>query len=703
MNVRTKAPVCWLTIRAGVNDTPKGVLYGWAAFLAQQDYPQLWAFMRATANEEMPLERYFGLLSRGLANVQPLLCLDNLESMPDQESTFWSLLEIVQKEGYASLLLISQRRPPLSLLGDYALLSGLSPIEVQLFMAQRGMPLTNQEAELATTYTLGNARLLDLCSAHMRMYSEQNEAEGIHALAKLRDSQAASAFLSTQIIAALTPSQQRAARLLALSRRPVDGFLLQTQPKGIQPLSDLEIEASDYTKLDQLGLIKHHLGDQWSLSPLLASKLSERSEVWTDERIDLQQWLSRLYISQGNVLEAAYHATESEEPERAILWLAQQQPLLIRQGHASAMNALLNSIQAANLSSPVRQIWRTLRGELALLQGDYQTAQIEAQKSAHEATTISAQVQAEWQRGIIAKARGKTSQAADHYQQAQRLLAIKEISLETWLHRELAWTALEQNDIEEAKEELEQAEMALHNMWGVLARQEGNSDKALYHYEQALAIAQKHGEVRQLIRIRNNLAALYGKKNQPQKAITTYQESLPTIEEIGERVGKAITLLNLGNCYKQLGKNRAAIKHIAQALPIFTELGDAKGQLLAHTNLAEGYLQLKQLPAAKKHAQAASKAEYQQISKTGYAEALRIYAEVLLAKGDLASALTTAEQALDARRLPNAPDSFFDPYYAKLTCETLRRIHTALGNTAEAEKYSSLAKEQEEKIKGGRT
>jgi len=695
-------PVCWLTIRAGVNDTPIGVLYGWAAFLAQQDYPQLWAFMRATANEQTPLARYFALLSQGLAKVQPLLCLDNLESMPDEEDAFWSLLEIVQKEAHTSLLLISQRRPQLALLGDYALLSGLSPAEVKLFMAQRGMELTEEQAELVTTYTLGNPRLLELWSAHMRMYPEQSEAEGITSLANLRDSQAATDFLSTQIIAALTPAQQRAACLLALSRRPLDGFLLQNPPKGVQSLSYFDLDATDYTTLHQLGLIYRPLDHQWSISPLLKEQLTQRlaSEEPTDDLIDFHQWLSDLYSSQGNVVEAAYHTIESEEPEQAILSLAEQQQLLIRQGYASAMNSLLRSIQADDLSSPVRQIWRTLRGELALLQGDYDTAQAEADASAREATTISAQARTEWQRGIVAKARGKAWQAADHYQQALRLLAIKEISLETWLHRELAWTALEQNDIEDAKEELEQAEMALHNMFGIVYRQDGNFDKALDHYKQALTIAQKHCEVRQLIRVRNNLATLYRKKNQLQKAITTYQENLPTIEEIGELIGKAITLLNLGNCYKQLGKSEAAIKHMAQALRIFSELGDAKGQLLAHLNLAQAYLQLKQLEPAQQHAQTATKAEYQKVSQTDYAEALRIYAEVLFAQGDLASACSTAKQALAARRQPNAPDRFFDPYYAKLTCETLIRIHTALGNTVEAEEYTLLAKEQGEKIKG---
>lgn len=202
------------------------------------------------------------------------------------------------------------------------------------------------------------------------------------------------------------------------------------------------------------------------------------------------------------------------------------------------------------------------------------------------------------------------------------------------------------------------------------------------------------------MRIRNNIALLYEKKNQLQQAITVYQDNLLTIEQIGERVGQAITLLNMGDCYTELGENEAAIKYIAQALSIFTELGDAKGQLLAHLNLAKGYLQLKQLPAAEQHAQTASKAEYKEVSKTAYAEALRVYAEVYLAKDDLLSALTTAEQALDARRQPNAPDSYFDPYYAKRACETLVRIHKKLGNTAEVERYEMLAKGLGGKIKG---
>ncbi len=156
----------------------------------------------------------------------------------------------------------------------------------------------------------------------------------------------------------------------------------------------------------------------------------------------------------------------------------------------------------------------------------------------------------------------------------------------------------------------------------------------------------------------------------------------------------------MGFCYTQLEENQAAIKHMGRASPIFTELGDAKGQLLAHLNLAQAHLQLNQLDMAQQHAQAATKADYQNVSKTDYAEALRVYAEVLFAQGDLATALATGQRALHARRLPNAPDSYYDPFYAKQTCQTLARIHTALGNTKEAEQYSLLAEQLQEKIKG---
>lgn len=705
-------PICWLTIRRGLNDTPTAILYAWAAFLAAHDSPQLWAFMRTTATEQRQLTDFFPLLRKGLAQVRPLFCLDNLEVLSN--SAAWSLLEMVQAT--TSLLLISQRRPPLPRLGDYSPLAGLSLAEVQLFMQRHNVDLTTEQAETVTSYTLGNPRLLELWTAYIRLQALE---PAITSLANLRDSPAATSFLATEIISTLTASQQRAARLLALSRRPLDGFLLQNPPPDLPPLSDFEIEAHDFSALHRLALIDDKLGDQWILSPFLSDYLSAQlmpaEAEASEETLLFHEWLARLYILQGNVLEAAYHTMQGQEPERAVLWLAEQQHLLIEQGQAAAMSRLLASIEAELLSQPVRQILHNLRGTLCKLLGDYDAAESEAREAAHEAMTVEGQADAERTRGELAKRRGNVWQAAEHYQHALRLLATKQATLEAWLHRDLAWAIMEQNDLDEAWDEAQRAQIALENTLGNIARRRGEIEQALHHFKQGAASAQKYGERRELARINNSLAVLYWRRGQSKQssrqkhspeqlqliaddlkqAIVIYQENIKLTEEIGQLVGQAITYLNMGLCYADLGELNLSISQTKEALATFTTLGDNKGKMLAQLNLAESQLRVGQLKEAQQHAQAATDVDKALVAPGDYAEALRIYAEVLLAQGELTAALTAAQQALDELRTPgvtaDSPDAFREPSYAKLICETLARIHSAGGKSAKAEKYTALA------------
>lgn len=710
-----KRPVCWLTIRAGLNETPNALLYAWAAFLAQHDYPHLWAFMRATAkepNKQRELSNFFPHLREGLAKVQPLLCLDNLELLSDSAAS--SLLEMAHQ--CTSLLLISQQRPSLSQLGDYPLLTGLSAAEVQRFMRQHDIALRAEDAERVTKYTLGNPRLLELWSTHLRQGGS------------LAESKATRYFLS-DIVSSLTDGQQRAALMLALCRRPLDSFLLQSPPKALPPLSDLQIEADEFDTLRNLGLIYSDKSSQWSLSPLLSDYLSaqlgETSEMAAAKEV-CHEWLSGLYTLQGNTLEAAYHAICAQESERAILLLAEQQHLLIEQGHAAGMIGLLKSIQADDLSKPVRQVLRDLRRELWQLLGDYAAAEAEARQAAQEAITIAQQARTERIRGELAKGKGNVWQAADHYQHALRLLAIKESTLEAWLHRDLAWALMEQNDLDEAREEAQRAQIALQNTFGVIERRSGDFEQALNHFQQAATYARDYGERRELARINNSLAILYWKRAQShlsiekymsseqqsateqliqenfKQAITIYQENLHLMEEIGELVGKAITLLNMASCYAGLGKLHTSIQHLEEALATFSILNDNKGKILARLNLAEQHLRLGQLEEARQYAEAATQIDQTLVPPGDYAEALRIYAEVLLAQNSLPTALTTAHQALEMRGLPNtqddAPEAFTDPFYSKLTCESLARIYKAHSEMSLAAKYDALAQQLGEKL-----
>jgi hypothetical protein len=64
---------------------------------------------------------------------------------------------------------------------------------------------------------------------------------------------------------------------------------------------------------------------------------------------------------------------------------------------------------------------------------------------------------------------------------------------------------------------------------------------------------------------------------------------------------------------------------------------------------------------------------------------------VLLAQGKALDALPMAQEALEGQRISDSSNKFYDMHYAKLACETLVPIHTALGQREEAEKYAALA------------
>ncbi len=676
----TGRPVCWLTLRPGLNDDAASLVHAWAAFLAQHGSPQLWALLRASAAESRPPADLFPALRAGLAAVGPLLCLDNLETA--EADPFWSLLEMVQDVPQAALLLISRRRPPLPRLGDYPLLDGLSPAEVTALLTQRGLELTLAQAEKVGAHTQGNPRLIELWAARARQSLRPGQELNVEAaLAGLTESRAVAHYLAHEVAGALSPGQRRAAGLLACSRRLLDGFLLQHPPPEL-PLDDLELAPEDFAGLQAQGLVQVGPGEGWQLSPLLSDYMGGRTPA--EQRGLCHRWLARWYALQGDTLEAAYHAARGGEVERAVLLLAENQHRLIEQGQAPAVRRVLDPLSAESLSAPVRQVWRELRGRLLRLAGEYAAAQAEAQAAAQEAETAIARAQAERARGEAAKRLGDVWGAAEHYQDALRLLTTDRASLAAWLHRDLAWSLMEQHNLEAAWNEAQRARIALENTLGVIARRQGDFEQARVHLEQAAALARQGSERRELARALNNLAALYDNRGWFEQAIARYQETLHIVEEIGERVGQAITRLNMGICYLELGDPQAAVEHERRALSLFQELGDVKGQLLAQTSLAEAHLRAGQLSAARQQAQAALQADERLMAPADYAEAQRVYAEVLLAQGELDAALAAAQRALELLSPPQA-DEFSEPFYVALTCQTLARVHDARGEADQAQ------------------
>ena len=133
----------------------------------------------------------------------------------------------------------------------------------------------------------------------------------------------------------------------------------------------------------------------------------------------------------------------------------------------------------------------------------------------------------------------------------------------------------------------------------------GQTEKAIEHTQQALAIARetgdRSGEGSQLGSLGNRYADL----GQTEKAIEHYQQALAIARETGDRSSEGTQLGNLGNSYADLGQTEKAIEHYQQALAIARETGDRRREGLWLGNLGNSYADLGQTEKAIEHYQQA--------------------------------------------------------------------------------------------------
>jgi tetratricopeptide (TPR) repeat protein len=133
----------------------------------------------------------------------------------------------------------------------------------------------------------------------------------------------------------------------------------------------------------------------------------------------------------------------------------------------------------------------------------------------------------------------------------------------------------------------------------------GQTQKAIEHYQQALAIARETGNRDSETTWLGNLGGSYATLGQTQKAIEHYQQALAIARETGNRNSEATWLGNLGTCYADLGQPQTAIDHYQQALAIIRETGHRDGEGATLGNLGGCYATLGQTQKAIDHYQQA--------------------------------------------------------------------------------------------------
>ena len=126
----------------------------------------------------------------------------------------------------------------------------------------------------------------------------------------------------------------------------------------------------------------------------------------------------------------------------------------------------------------------------------------------------------------------------------------------------------------------------------------GKVERAIEHYQQALAIAREIGDRSGEGIWLGNLGNIYSALGQVERALEHYQQALAIAREIGDRSGEGNQLGNLGNAYRDLGQVERAIEHYQQALAIARETSYRRGEGNQLGNLGLAYSNLGQVERA---------------------------------------------------------------------------------------------------------
>ncbi len=128
----------------------------------------------------------------------------------------------------------------------------------------------------------------------------------------------------------------------------------------------------------------------------------------------------------------------------------------------------------------------------------------------------------------------------------------------------------------------------LHNIGAVYSAL-GEKRRALEHFEQALEMLRRVGDVGGEAATLNNIGGVYSDLGEKRRALEHYEQALPLRRRVGDVGGEAATLNNIGAVYRSIGEPRRALEHFEQALEMLRRVGDVRGEAVTRYNMAMIY------------------------------------------------------------------------------------------------------------------
>jgi tetratricopeptide (TPR) repeat protein len=183
----------------------------------------------------------------------------------------------------------------------------------------------------------------------------------------------------------------------------------------------------------------------------------------------------------------------------------------------------------------------------------------------------------------------------------------------------------------------------------------------------------------------SNVGALYYLEGEMQKALDCYLEAIQLRKAGGDRKGAASTLSKVGLVYSALNRPEQALQSFEGALQGIRESGDKFEEADALSHIGGVYRQLGQLPKALSFYQLSLKLQQDSGRQPGYANDLSNIAMVYRDQGQYDKAL---EKLQEAYRID---ESIHEQRDAGITIERIGAIQRLRGNSAEATDYLDKA------------
>ena len=228
-------------------------------------------------------------------------------------------------------------------------------------------------------------------------------------------------------------------------------------------------------------------------------------------------------------------------------------------------------------------------GDLRTLLGDYGGA-LTSYESAAAQSELSALAAIEHKSGDVHRRRGEWERAETHFLAAldaapaklgcgreyRPILPSRPPRRATRARNDIAHEALA---LAETAADL-RAQAQAHNMLGVLARNEDQSQPALVQLERSLALARELRDDPAQAAALNNLALVKRDAGELPEALALTESALALCAAYGDRHREAALENNLADLHHAAGDEDDAMVHLKRAVAIFTEVGSDEGTRL---------------------------------------------------------------------------------------------------------------------------